>query len=278
MMQRIRFLPIGLVLLLLGLAVSSQAADTPILQLDPGGHMATINDIAFTPDGRQLVSAGDDKVIRVWDIASGQTVRTLRGEIGTGSVGQIYAMALSPDGRWLAVGGWMAPYTGDNRDDVGAIRLYDFTSGELVARLKGHVNITVALAFSNDGRYLISGSLDKTAIVWDITQRQPSQILQGHKDAIYAVAFTADSQRAITGSEDSELRLEAGGRKNTRDSEGHQGPVEAVAVSSQGIIASSGSDRAIRLWMTIRVSLSKRWQSQRPGSAASASVLTAVIC
>ena len=85
----------------------AEPKDVPILQLDTGGHMALINGLAFTPDGKFLVSAGDDKVIRVWDWRAGKTVRTIRGRSGPGNEGKIYAMALSPDGRWLAVGGWI---------------------------------------------------------------------------------------------------------------------------------------------------------------------------
>jgi len=81
------------------------AEERPILQLDTGGHMAIIKGLAFTPDGRQLVSASDDKTIRVWDLAGGKTVRTIRGESAPGDAGKVYAMALSPDGKWLAVGG-----------------------------------------------------------------------------------------------------------------------------------------------------------------------------
>ena len=83
------------------------AEERPVLQLDTGGHMAIIKGIAFTPDGRQLVSASEDKTIRVWDLASGKTVRTIRGESAAGPAGKVYAMALSPDGKWLAAGGWL---------------------------------------------------------------------------------------------------------------------------------------------------------------------------
>ena len=69
--------------------------------------MAMINSLAFTPDGKFIVSASDDKVIRIWDWRAGKTVRTIRGQSGPGDEGKIYAMALSPDGRWLAVGGWL---------------------------------------------------------------------------------------------------------------------------------------------------------------------------
>ena len=74
----------------------------------PAGIWRRSSSIAFTPDGRQLVSASDDKTIRVWDLASGKTVRTIRGESAPGDAGKVYAMALSPDGKWLAAGGWFA--------------------------------------------------------------------------------------------------------------------------------------------------------------------------
>src|SRR5580704_1985470 len=118
-----------------GLVANSAARgdDKPILMLDTGGHQALINGIAFTADGKYLVSAGDDTVVRVWDWRAGKTVRTIRGQVGPGREGKIFAMALSPDGRWLAVGGrirepGLVPVP---------IRLYDFATGELKALLKG---------------------------------------------------------------------------------------------------------------------------------------------
>src|ERR1700730_1639541 len=58
--------------------------DAPLLMLDTGGHTALIKSLTFTPDGNQIVSAGDDKVIRVWDRWTGQTIRTIRGEADVG--------------------------------------------------------------------------------------------------------------------------------------------------------------------------------------------------
>jgi WD40 repeat protein len=136
---------------LLILSTTTLAAEKPILQIDPGGHKALIRDIIFTPDGRSLVSASDDKLIRVWNLKTGRTERTLRGQIGEGSEGKIFAMALSPDGRWLAAGGFMGVF-GDE-----PIRLYNFHTGKLVALLSGHTNVVLSLAFSPDSRYLVSG-------------------------------------------------------------------------------------------------------------------------
>ncbi len=81
------------------------AEDAPIPMLDTGGHMALISGLAFTPDGRQLVSASDDKTIRVWDWPRARRCAPSSGEAAPGQEGIMYAMALSPDGNWLAVGG-----------------------------------------------------------------------------------------------------------------------------------------------------------------------------
>jgi WD40 repeat protein len=84
---------------------AASAGKGPYLELDTKGHMALIRSIVFTSDGSQLISASDDKTIRVWDVATGRIVRTIRGEIGDGDPGKIYALALSRDGRLLAAGG-----------------------------------------------------------------------------------------------------------------------------------------------------------------------------
>jgi len=219
-----------------------KAKASPILlQIDPGGHKSMINDVTFTSDGRYLVSAGNDKVVRVWDLKTGKTVRTLRGQIGAGPEGKIFAMALSPDQRWLAVGGWML------NDEI---RLYNFPTGELVTLLKGHNDVVNGLAFSPDSRYLVSGSADNNAIIWDINQQQRLHTLTGHTNDIYAVAFTPDSKRVVTGSYDHSLRLwRVASGELIAKLQGHSDKVYSVAISPiDGTIASGSKDHTIRLW------------------------------
>ena len=78
--------------LMLMLAAAGAAADDPRLVIDSGGHTAIIRKIIFTRDGKYLISAGDDKVIRVWDVETGKVARTIQGQIGEGSEGKILVL------------------------------------------------------------------------------------------------------------------------------------------------------------------------------------------
>ncbi len=247
-----RWIAIFACILLAG--AGAAAEERPILQLDTGGHMALIRSIAFTPDGRQLVSASDDKTIRVWDLATAKTVRTIRGESAPGDAGKVYAMALSPDGKWLAAGGWTHP---ECVGRCGEIRLYEFASGKLVALLKGHTNVVLGLSFSPDGSRLISGSLDHTAILWDsgiragVRVAEPKLLhrLEGHKAVIYAVGFSPDGSRAVTGSGNNDLRLwRVADGKELAHMTGHGAQVYSLAVAPDGIVASGDWSGEIRLW------------------------------
>ena len=231
-------------------AVAKSPEPGPQPMLDTGGHMAKIQDIVFTSDGKQLVSASDDKAIRVWDLETGKTVRAIRGESAPGDPGKVFAMALSLDGKWLAAGGWFAPGHSVKDNEIGDIRLYDFASGRLVALLRGHQDVVSTLAFSPDGTRLIAGSGDKTASIWDVAARKPLHPpLKGHTDAIYAVRFTPDGARAVTGSDDHDLRLwrVADGQEIAR-MPGHGDQVVSLAVASDGTIASGDWSGEIRLW------------------------------
>jgi WD40 repeat protein len=140
-------------LLLLLSSTALHAAQEALLRLDPGGHTALVRKLLITPDGK-LVTASDDKTIRIWNPKTGREERKILGQLGPGH-GKIFAIALSPDGKLLASGGYFMP------EDV--IRIHDFQSGELLQLLKDHENVVNDLDFS--GRTL--------AGLWIIRQDRP---------------------------------------------------------------------------------------------------------
>jgi RNA polymerase sigma factor (sigma-70 family) len=117
------------------------------------GHQNEVHALAFSRDGRLLASGGSsfrNSLVNFWEVATGKLVKTLPGA-GV-------ALAFAPDGRTLAVVGF----------NERAIRLYETKTWELRGRLEGHRDEVGALAFTADGRRLVSGSSDATGLVWDV--------------------------------------------------------------------------------------------------------------
>jgi len=231
-----------------------------VVAVETGGHRNLVRHLLFTPDGKEIVSAGDDKVVRVWNVATGKTERIIRGEVGAGREGQVFSVALSPDGAWLAVAGWMtsAEHPGHH------IRLYDYRTGGLMGLFVGHQERVSSVAFSSDGHYLISGAHDNTAIIWNATTRQSLHVLKGHKAEVLAVAF-APGDRAVTGSYDGTLKLwRVSDGAEIATLTGHRGMVETLAVNPRdGSIASGSRVGELMLWDSKSGSLRKALETQQ---------------
>lgn len=218
----------------------------PQLVLDTGGHTAPIRALVFTSSGNCLISGGDDKTIRIWNLAEARSERVLRGEIETGAKGTIHALALSPDGILLAAAGSM-----DSPEHGGqVIRVYDLRTGEIAFVLAGHSDEVRALAFSSDGGQLLSGGMDGLAVLWDMTSRQPARVYRGHEGGIVAVGFTSDGQRAITASLDKTARLwSPDSDEASATLSGHGAPLSGMAVlAGSGSIATAAQDGSVKLW------------------------------
>src|SRR5689334_8611719 len=134
-------------------ARSAEPPSAPILRIETAMHSAPVRRIRIDSANRRLITASDDKTIRIWDLPGTRLPRILRYPIGAGHEGRITGLALTPDGRSIAAGGW----TGWDWDHKASIYLFDYESGELKARLGEFAETIADLTFSADGRYLAVG-------------------------------------------------------------------------------------------------------------------------
>jgi len=198
------------------------------------GHEGCVTAVAVTDDGRHAVSGSLDNTLKVWDLASWQTVATL-----VGHEGGVLAVAVTPDGRHVVSG---------SRDKM--LRVWDLASGQTAATLAGHEGGVNAVAVTPDGRYALSGSSDKTLRVWDLASGQTAATLAGHEWFVNAVAVTPDGRHVVSGSWDNTLKVwELASGRLVHTLAGHEGYVTAVAVMLDGRYVVSGSeDKTLRVW------------------------------
>lgn len=220
-------------LALLALPAAGRAApEPPRLVLETGGHTGRVKGVFFTPGGKELVSVGEDKTIRLWNLAGGEATRVLRLPLGPadrpgGEVG--LSAAMTPDGKWLAVAGpapvgqefwvylidlpagtvarvikvgkerlWAVALSADGKwlacgGNGTQIPVYDAATGERKWDLAGPGRLRV-LAFSPDGKRLAGGGLDKAVHLWDVEAGGPGKTLTGHTGWVAGLAWSPDGR------------------------------------------------------------------------------------
>ena len=138
-----------LVLCVPGALLAGEPPKEPILRIETGMHTTGVRRLSVDRENRLIATASEDKTVRIWNAGSGALIRIIRPPIGDVDEGKLYAVAFSPDGKTVAVGG----LTGD-WGDGGAIYLFDAGTGVLLWRVRGLPYSTYHLVFSRDGRHL----------------------------------------------------------------------------------------------------------------------------
>ncbi len=136
-----------------GAALPAEPTPSPQLRVETGMHTTLIRRVLPDIPRNRLITCSDDKTVRIWQMPEMRLISVLRVPIDAGHEGQLYAVAVSPDGRTVAAGGW----TGWDWDKKASIYFFDAVSGEMVRRLSGFDNVVNALAWMPDGEHLAVG-------------------------------------------------------------------------------------------------------------------------
>lgn len=153
------------------------------------GHTGPASGLAFAPDPvaaatgakgdrpyrHRLVSSGQDCLVKIWDVESGDCLHTL-----TEHTGMSWSASFHPQGDRFATGSF------DH-----SIKIWDLETGTCLQTLLGHTTEVTEISFSPDGQLLASASSDRTIRLWEVATGQCLNVLQGHLDAVWSVAFTA---------------------------------------------------------------------------------------
>ncbi len=174
--------------------ITPSAAAGPVATIfAPTGHHAILA-VALSPDGTQIVSAGNAKgSLKLWDAATGREIRAFAGETGS-----FHAVAFSPDGRTVISAG-----------DHHTMQLWDAATAQEIRTFRAPKgdDLILAVAFSPDGRLVLSGGSDNILRLWEVTTGREVRAFAGHIGWVSSVAFSPDGRQALSGSWDGSLRL-----------------------------------------------------------------------
>lgn len=260
-------------------------------------HTDAVLAVAISPDGLYLASAsGGDSAVKLWNLKRGTLIRNFPGHSGW-----VQSIAFSPDGKYLLTGAWdgsaklwdaetgrcLHNYFGQHTNAVcftpdnkvvtgggsGIAFLWDLFSKQPIRQFKGHTKEIFSIAVSKNGKYLVTGSVDGTAKLWDLNQDDDNlrkTFTHAAPNIVHSVAIDpADDPQYIITSATTKLRHHDGGplpdqtpqplkfwNINGAENEaaaheftGHAGNIYAVAVSPDGnLLAGGGKDKKIWVW------------------------------
>ena len=194
------------------------------------GNTNIVRSVAFRPNGRELASVAEDGSIRIWDTNSGAERRRLPRASGA------YALAYSPDEKWLAVTSW------------SFVSVIDLETGKRRCKLGPHLTPVQATAFSPDSKVLVTTDNSQLK-VWDIPGGELAGVLKGHKSWLVTVAFSPDGKRLASSGMDRKVKIwDWKAQRETLSLGGHRNGVSYVTFSRSGQLISGDGNGAVTYW------------------------------
>ena len=232
---------------------SNPDSDYIAVQTIRAGAIST--SLAWSPDGKWLASAGTSSLtsqgadrndtVRVWDAATGKLEWSFQAHVGEKHKGRVMNVASGatwkPDGRYLATSG---------SETVKIWNVSTRKEEHVLGDEHGQGHSPQTIAWSQDGKYIASGSSNGDVVLWDVASREKVLVLQGHSKVITSVVWSPDGMTLASSSYDKTVRLwNVASGESIKELKGHTGFVQTVAWSPDGKkLASGGNDGTVRFW------------------------------
>jgi hypothetical protein len=200
--------------------------------------LGTVNDLAFSPDGKILAAAGGQPSargeVRLFQIADWKPLASFRGHTDV-----VFSTAFSPDGNHLATASFDT-----------TVRVWDVPAARLEKTFTGHSDFVYALAYAPDGKIIASASKDRSVRLTNVHTGRSVFTLGGVEQDVMTVAFNRDGTKVVSSGVDTGLswwNAKTGEKEKTQN--GHNIAVHELCFSKDGkLLVSAGADRTVRLW------------------------------
>jgi WD40 repeat protein len=219
-----------------GRRVLSAGADGTVRLFGPGRRVLTlrhdgpVNAGSFSGDGKTVITASDDGTARIWRVSDGRALAVLEHD------NPVTAAKLDRQGQTAVTAG-----------GAGPALLWNVRSRGVSKRLE-HGGAVIDVEFSRDGRLVVTAGADGRVTVWQVSGGR-KLTLEGHTGEVVAAVFSADGKRLATASEDFTARIWDVRTGDSRELSGHQGALTSLAFNRDGsLLATASADTNVRVW------------------------------
>ena len=216
----------------------------PFLRIEAEAHIAPIARLATDAAGSVLATVSDDKTLRLWNLPEGTPRHVIRPPMGPEAEGELYAVAMTPDGARVAAAG----YTARSWDSAFALYIFDARTGRLAARLPGLAAPVQHLAFSADGARLAAALGGRAGIkVWDARNGRLLFEDTAFTGPVRMVAFEPGGRLAASSADGAIRVYDAQGRRVAQRAPVQGGRPYGIAFSPEGSLLAVGFEDRLRV-------------------------------